>query len=186
MRSRQEAVARVDIEEFLTALGVLLADFQQDERSTDPGKDRSVAYGNLRYQVWANGANTSIGIIYETPGGSTNQINIEFRADSSDFCVPSVAGAGEFVSADRSEILSVVEAHVRDVPHKRMEKLHAYIDSWVEEGRSRREVFERLNQLNYQDLKGGRITHEELAQACHYVVSQLDPLEDPPSHHAVT
>ena len=166
-------MATTEVEEFLGALGVLIAEYQPDDRGVDPGRDTSVGYGNIRFQYWPNGERVNVGLIYETPGGSTNQINIDYRPETRDFSVPHISEPTEVTSADQAEILALIKAHIESIPGKRVERLRAYIDSWVEQCLDRAAIFARLNQLIFQDLKGGRITHSELAQGCHYAVERL-------------
>ncbi len=164
-------VSKQDISEFLRALQYLMAQYQQDERGSDPGRNRSVAYGNVRYQVWEDGGQVNIGIIYETPGGSTNQINIEYDPQTGSFSLPDANGPGDFVASDPEAVIEMVHAHIQQIPEKRMERLREYIDAWHLENVPRIDIFERLNQLMFQDLKGGRITHDELYEACRYTVA---------------
>ncbi|MBD3177106.1 MAG: hypothetical protein GF320_18170 [Armatimonadia bacterium] len=163
------------ISEFLRALQHLMAQYQQDERVIDPGRDKSVAYGNVRYQVWEDGSHINIGIIYETPGGSTNQINIEYNPETREFSMPHATDPGDYVGTEFDEVLEMVHAHIQQIPEKRMERLQDYINAWHSDGVSRPDIFERLNQLIFQDLKGGRITHEELHEACRYAVGAESP-----------
>ncbi len=169
-------VCKRHINEFLQALQHLMMRYQQDERGTDPGRDRCVAFGNVRYQSWEDGGQVNIGIIYETPGGSTNQINIEFVPELGRFSLPHAHEPGDFSSADVQEVLAMVHAHIDQIPEKRMERLKEYINSWHTEAVSRPDIFERLNQLMFADLRGGRITHDELYEACRYAVaSEKEP-----------
>lgn len=166
-------MATPQVEEFLGALGVLIAEYQPDDRGVDPGRDRSIGYGNVRFQYWPDGERINVGLIYETPGGSTNQISIEYRPETKDFSLPNVSEHTDVTSADQAEVLAVVREHIEGIPDKRIERLTAYIDSWVEEGLDRAAIFDRLNQLIFQDLKGGRITHTELAHGCRYAIERL-------------
>lgn len=164
-------VCKEDINAFLRALQVLMAEYQQDERGVDPGLDRSIAYGNVRYQSWEDGGHVNIGIIYETPGGSTNQINIEFDPNTGVFSLPHAHEPGDFHGSAVDGVLEMVHEHIKQIPEKRRERLEEYIDSWHSEDVPRMDIFERLNQLMFQDLRGGRITHGELAEACRYAVA---------------
>lgn len=167
------------IDEFLAALGRLIAGYQHRESSADAETGRDVAYGNLRFQFYTDDPNRiDTGIIYETPGGSTNQISVEYRTNDRVYVLPHAHEDGDFASDDLDAVLATVRAHIEQIPMKRMEKLRSYVDSWIEEGRGRLEIFERLNQLLYQDLKGGRITQCELADACRYVVERLSDRGD--------
>jgi hypothetical protein len=163
------------IEGFLRELGLIMAEYQHAGRNYDSGRDRSIAYGNVRYRKWENSGRITVGIIYETPGGSTNQINIEFEPTTGQYSLPHATRDGDFASLEEADVLSMVRAHAEQIPEKRRERLHAFADCWIEEGRTRAALFDWLNQLLYQDLKGGRITHGELAEACRYVVERTAP-----------
>jgi hypothetical protein len=163
------------MEGFLRELGLLVVEYQQTGRSFDVGRDRSIAYGNVRYRQLGEGSGPlTVGIIYETPGGSTNQINIEYDQTTGVYSLPhSDSSELEFESDDEAAVLEMVRTHVDEIPDKRKQKLHDYVDSKVEEGRPREAIFEWLNDLLHQDLKGGRITHDELAEGCQYVVARM-------------
>ncbi len=167
-----------NIDTFLAQLGSMIAEYHHSDRAGDAGRDRAIAYGNVRYQKWENTGRINIGIIYETPGGSTNQINIEFHGAEGRFAMPQCEGDGQFESTDLDAVLATVRQHVDQIPEKRMEKLRDYVDSWVEEGRTRPAIFEKLNGFLYQELKGGRITHDELNRGCRYVVRAIGDESD--------
>ncbi len=158
------------IEEFLRELGLIIAEYQHSGRNYDAGRDRSIGYGNVRYRKWENGGRVNVGIIYETPGGSTNQINVEYQPETGQYSMPNPEADGDTASTDEAAVLALIRTHIDQIPEKRRERLCAFIDSYVEEGRPRSWIFGRLNELLYQDLKGGRVTHGELADACRYVV----------------
>lgn len=161
------------IDEFLRELGLIIAEYQHSGRNFDAGRDRSIGFGNVRYRKWENSGRINIGIIYETPGGSTNQINIEYQPETGLYGLPHADSEGEFASIEEPAVLAMIRAHIEQIPEKRNERLCAYVDALLEEGRPRSYIFGWLNELLYQDLKGGRVTHGELAEACHYVVNRL-------------
>ena len=66
---------RVTFDEFKERLDSIISGYQRPE-------ERRIAYGNLRheYSEYSRDGNTTVNIavIYETPGGSTTQINITY------------------------------------------------------------------------------------------------------------
>lgn len=158
------------IDEFLRQVGLIVAEYQTPGRNYDPGRDRSIAYGNVRYRKMENAGRVSVGIIYETPGGSTNQINVEVDPVNGRYSIPLPDGEGDLVSDDEEQVLALVREHIEQIPALRRERLEAYVNAKLGEGQGRVAVFQWLNELLYQDLKGGRVTHGELSAMCHYVV----------------
>src|SRR5438874_12301766 len=82
-----------------------------------------VEYGNLRYQtdVWetAEGARiTNLALVYETPGGSTDQINVSFDHRTSLF---SIVDEAEQLTPSVDEVLAHVRPRVASIPEKRRE-----------------------------------------------------------------
>jgi len=136
--------------------------------------ERRIGYGNLRheYSQWRKSADapTNIAIVYETPGGSTTQLNITFDPASRSFSYLSHDLESKVESHDPSEVLHMVEDHVNGIPEKRQRQLQQQIDLWVSQGMSRSELFAQLNRLLQAEFLGGRITTGELQQGIQYAI----------------
>src|SRR5713226_5323182 len=92
-------------DEFMAGLRELISPFA-----------RKVEYGNLRSQAsdWDTGDGpriTNVAIVYETPGGSTDQINISFDHGSSRFSVLDDEGALYETTAP-AEVLDCIRPRV--------------------------------------------------------------------------
>ncbi len=135
-----------------------------------------VTYGNLRFDVsvWSDQGvqNTNIAIVYETPGSSTNQINVTVNE-----------GTGEitFVDQDREirtrnldEVLQFVENAIRTIPQRRLERLWKNVDDWMSQGKTKAEVLAELNRMLRADLLGGTITHTELKASIQYCLRKFN------------
>lgn len=134
-----------------------------------------LAYGNLRKEVseWGGGESrsTNIAIIYETPGGSTNQINVVFHHHTQHFSILDPATGSERELNDLEELFQMLRRYVEDIPLRRREVLQNHIRSWKEEGFTRQQALQSLNLfLQPMNLKGGKITEGELREAARFVV----------------
>lgn len=129
-----------------------------------------VSFGNLRFQTseWAEGDRRyfNIAIVYETPGSSTNQLNI--TVDEMEGELVFVDGENERRTKDLKEAIQFVEEAVRSIPERRLERLRETVRRWAGQGRSRAEVLAELNRLLRADLIGGTITHHELKATIQY------------------
>ncbi|MGQ9520518.1 MAG: hypothetical protein ACUVTP_10600 [Candidatus Fervidibacter sp.] len=129
-----------------------------------------VSFGNLRFQTseWAEGNRCyfNIAIVYETPGSSTNQLNI--TVDEIEGELVFVDGENERRTKDLKEAIQFVEEAVRSIPERRLERLRETVRRWAGQGRSRAEVLAELNRLLRADLIGGTITHHELKATIQY------------------
>lgn len=129
-----------------------------------------VSFGNLRFQTseWSEGDRrfVNIAIVYETPGSSTNQLNI--TVDESEGTMTFIDGESERRTKDIAEVVRFVEEAVRSIPERRLERLRETVRRWAGQGRSRAEVLAELNRLLRADLIGGTITHHELKATIQY------------------
>ncbi len=129
-----------------------------------------VSFGNLRFQTseWAEGDKkyVNIAIVYETPGSSTNQLNI--TVDEAEGILTFVDGEVERRTNNVNEAIQFVEGTIRDIPERRLERLRETVRKWAGQGRSRAEVLAELNKLLRADLIGGTITHHELKETIQY------------------
>ncbi len=129
-----------------------------------------VSFGNLRFQTseWTEGNKkyVNIAIVYETPGSSTNQLNI--TVDEAEGILTFIDGEAERQTKNISEAVQFVEEAVRSIPERRLERLRETVRRWAGQGRSRAEVLAELNRLLRADLIGGTITHHELKATIQY------------------
>ena len=147
--------------------------------------ERRVGHGNLRHECssWRKDGDetTNIAIIYETPGGSTTQLNITHSRRDGTFNYLDRELGDIVVTADGREALEVVHDHVREIPAKRQEQLDKQVDSWMGAGKSKREVFAELNKLLQTEFLGGRVTTNELKASILHAVkvkADSDAVED--------
>jgi hypothetical protein len=133
-----------------------------------------VEYGNLRSQAsdWETGAAariTNVAIVYETPGGSTDQINVSFDHSRGCFSVLDDDGA-EFETAAPEEVLVCIRPRVLGIPAKRLTHLRDEIKRQMDSGTPPAGVVGHLNRLMNSELRGGTITHLEMRDAMTFAV----------------
>lgn len=138
--------------------------------------EHRVNYGNLRKEVseWdsAAGKLTNLALVYETPGGSTDQINVAFHHATGNFSVVDAASEeGELLFSDMTEALRYLRRRIYVIPARRREVLHRQVDGWLDQGRTRGEMFSEVNRLLQSDFRGGSITHAEMQEVIKYIVS---------------
>ncbi len=144
-------------------------------RSCRRPAERRIRYGNLRSEISpssGNGDVTNAAVVYETPGGSTTQINITFDEGR---CIFSYLGedlAETVTCSDPDEVIEMVRRHAHGIPAKRMRALTGTIDLWLSEGKTRREMFVEMNKLLQNEFLGGRITNDELKAGIRHIVQQ--------------
>lgn len=133
-----------------------------------------VTYGNLRYEEreWegSDGKITSFAIVYETPGGSTNQITVTHTYGKGSFTLVSGDLPDELHLHSADEVLKAVEEAIKQIPHKRIERLKATVEQWVASGKSLHELLQEINKLVRSEFKGGSITHQELKIAIQHCI----------------
>lgn len=156
--SAEDASGR--LEEFQKRLDALVHHYQHPHRR--------IGYGNLRreYSDWGGKDNcvTNTAIIYETPGGSTAQINITYDHSSGQFAYLGEQDGQRRVETDCSAVLRHIQSEVRQIPPKRLAALFRQVDTWVDEGMAMGAMFSELNNLLQLEFIGGRITQEELKE----------------------
>ena len=133
-----------------------------------------VEYGNLRAQSsdWDTGEGpriTNIAIVYETPGGSTDQINVSFDHGAACFSVLDDEGA-EYETASPAEALACIRPRVLGIPEKRLGHLQDEIKRQMDSGTPPAGVVGHLNRLMNSELRGGTITHLEMRDAMTFAV----------------
>jgi hypothetical protein len=143
-------------------------------RSYCDNPERRIGHGNLRheYSQWRKQSEspTNIAIVYETPGGSTTQINITYDPATQTFSYLDHDLESRVESHDPGQVLHMIQEHVGDIPEKRQRQLQATIDLWVSQGMSRSELFGQLNRLLQAEFLGGRITTGELQKGIQYAI----------------
>jgi hypothetical protein len=143
------------------------------EALLEPYRHR-VAYGNLRAQTteWNSGGEkmTNLAVVYELPGGSTNQINVSYNHASCRFSFLGLDADAEQVSEDPEQAMAMLRQAVREIPERRLQRLFEDIDRWFGEGKTSHEMFQEINSLMQTDFKGGSLTLQELKAGIHYVL----------------
>ncbi len=137
-----------------------------------------VSFGNLRFQIseWTEGDKryVNIALVYETPGSSTNQLNI--TVDEGEGVLTFIDGETERRTSNVNEAIQFLEEAVRSIPERRLERLRETVRRWAGQGRSRAEVLAELNRLLRADLIGGTITHHELKATIQYCLQLFNVL----------
>ena len=116
---------------------------------------------------------TNIAVIYETPGGSTCQVNVEYDHQSAEFSFLGDALETTVVTNEPQQVLAMVDSHVRSIPRRRLQQLHKQIDSWVAEGKTRSQLFGEFNKLLQTEFLGGRISTSELKEGIRYTLDHF-------------
>ena len=133
-----------------------------------------VPYGNLRFafseSILGDDPATNLAMVYEVPGGSTNQINVIARDDGSEFHFLSPDDHEERITTNADEVAQMLVEVARTVPELRRKRLREEIERWFGEGRSRQDMFVEINKLLQMDFKGGSITHHELKESINYIL----------------
>jgi len=138
-----------------------------------------VEYGNLRSQVsdfedCSNGeCVTNVALVYETPGGSTDQINISYHHSVRQFSVVDEQD-GEVFTDCLEFVFQSIEPRISGIPSKRLETLYAEIRRLIDEGTNTAGLFGHLNRILQSEFKGGGITHLELRDAMTYAVQYMN------------
>ena len=142
-----------------------------------------VEYGNLRSRVSNSdcdaGCTTNVALVYETPGGSTDQINITYCHRTGSFTV--VEEHGEVTSTSVEDVVRSIEPRISGIPQKRLEHLYGEIRRQVDDGSSTAGLFGHLNQMMNSGLRGGTITHLEFKEAMTYAVRYMKSKNGGPS-----
>jgi hypothetical protein len=159
MSSQSQAV----YDRFMTCLREMISPFA--------GK---VEYGNLRSQAsdWDTGEGpriTNIAIVYETPGGSTDQINVSLDHGRGCFSVLDDEGT-EFETAAPDDVLACIRPRILGIPVKRLAHLRDEIKRQMDTGIPPAGVVGHLNRLMNSELRGGTITHLEMRDAMTFAV----------------
>lgn len=139
-------------------------------------EERRIGFGNIRHEYcdWCrDGVNdTNIAVIYETPGGSTTQINVTYNHLTGEFAYLDEDLESQIVTTDPHQVLRYVEDHMREIPGKRLVQIEKTIDAWVSQGKGRSEIFAELNKLLQTEFLGGRVNSNELKHGIQHLVRE--------------
>jgi hypothetical protein len=136
-----------------------------------------VEYGNLRSRIseWDCGSGepiTNVALVYETPGGSTDQINITYYHDSSTFVLVDAA-EGELSTPSIDTVLETIRPRVSGIPGRRREALFDEIRRQIDAGSNTAGVVGHLNRMMQSGLRGGTITLPEMKDAMTFAVQYI-------------
>jgi hypothetical protein len=138
---------------------------------------RRIEYGNLRSRVtdWEadEGVVLNIALVYETPGGSTDQINVTYDCVASEFTM--VDEEGETVTDDPALVLARLTERVQAIPGYRRERLLGEVSRQIGGGISRAGLVGHLNRMLQDQFRGGAITYNELHEAIAHAVRSAAP-----------
>ncbi len=132
-----------------------------------------VAYGNLRAQrsQWTASAEVvNFALVYELPGGSSSQINVEYHAAEGCFRFIDVDTAEERTCHDPEQVLRMLRDSISRIPERRLQRLRDDIQRWFGEGKSSHDMFLEINKLLQTDFKGGTLTNQELKAGIQYIL----------------
>jgi hypothetical protein len=143
-----------------------------------------IDYGNLRAQAseWeaTDGSKvTNIAVVYETPGGSTDQINVSFDHHRLRIHVLDERGE-ERETPHPEEALACIRPVIVAIPVKRAAHLRQEIQRQMDAGASTAGVVGHLNRLLNSELRGGTITHLEMRDAMTFAVQYAKGRQPPP------
>jgi hypothetical protein len=137
-------------------------------------EERRIGFGNIRheYDDWRRGAecDTNVAVIYETPGGSTTQINVTYDHNTGQFQYLDEDLETIITTADLDQVLRFIEEHMRQIPHKRLVQVEMTIEGWRNQGKGRSEIFAELNKLLQTEFLGGRVNAVELKHGIQHLV----------------
>jgi hypothetical protein len=139
--------------------------------------DRRIGYGNLRhsYSSWESGGEccTNIAVIYETPGGSTTQLNYSFDHNTGEFSFLDHDLETPRETADPEQVFNHINEHIATITEKRLTQVRAVVDAWLNEGKDTGQVFAEFNKLLQSEFLGGRINTAELKAGIQHVVARV-------------
>lgn len=135
-----------------------------------------VLFGNLRYEfaswIEERGLVANMAVVYEVPGGSTNQINIVYEQATKMFSFIDLDTHEERVTKSLPEVLNYINDMVQRIPDTRKHRLVEDIDRWAAEGLSQKDLFQKMTKLlQIEDLKGGTITLAEMKIGIAHILS---------------
>jgi len=158
------------------ALAVFEAQLEQLLADRRHPTERRIRYGNIRSEISrhtdGNGTIHNAAVVYETPGGSTTQINVTYDERTGTFSYLDKDLKDTVTTQDPEQVMAMIREHADAIPAKRLEALYSQIDAWMAEGKTRREMFSEMNKLLQTEFLGGRIANEELKAGIQHIVRQ--------------
>jgi hypothetical protein len=135
-----------------------------------------VPYGNLRTEStqWTDDGRETVNlaIVYEVPGGSTNQLNVTHTAPDDTYAYIALDNHDERVTQDLNEVLAMLQEAVSRIPDIRRTRLCEAIDRWAAEGMGQRQLFQQMTTLlQMDDLRGGAITMPEMKEGIAHILA---------------
>lgn len=137
-------------------------------------------YGNLRRQdsTWSEGHQrvANVALVYETPGGSTDQINLTFYFDTGQFVLLDPETHEEITVSDVDVLLQQLESQIQAIPERRLARLRDDVNRWIAQGLTRLAISQELNKYHHSqtEFKGGSITPQELGAALKFAIMRLN------------
>lgn len=146
------------------------------EETIAPFRGR-VDYGNLRLDLgrWEGGANgeiTNIALVYETPGGSTDQINVCFFHRTGQYSLIDT-DQGEIVTMSVDEVIDAISPRITGIPARRQRHLNEEIARQLEAGGDTAGIVGHLNRMMQSGFRGGAITIQEMKAAMTFAVQLM-------------
>ena len=131
-----------------------------------------VGYGNLRARrsQWDGDEVINFALVYELPGGSTSQVNIEYHSGEDCFRFLDPKTTEERCCREPEAVLSMVRDTIGRIPARRLQRLREDIHRWFGQGKSSHDMFLEINKLLQTDFKGGSLTHQELKAGVNYIL----------------
>jgi hypothetical protein len=140
-------------------------------------EERRIGFGNLRHEYcdWCRGDenDTNVAIIYETPGGSTTQLNVAYDHNSGEFLYLADDLESSITTRDPEQAIRYVEEHMRDIPHKRLAQVEKTVETWLSMGKGRSEIIAEFNNMLQTEFLGGRVNTVELKHGIQYLMKSL-------------
>lgn len=136
-----------------------------------------IPYGNLRSELtqWHEEAGLveNLAIVYEVPGGSTNQINVTYFENTGDYVFLALDTHDECCTSSLEQATKMVCDVVARIPAIRKARLLEDIDRWAEQGMGQRDLFQKMNALlQVEDLRGGTITMAEMKHGISHILAR--------------
>ena len=136
-----------------------------------------IPYGNIRseFTQWQEEAGTveNLAIVYEMPGGSTNQINVTHVAETGKFVFLELDTHEECCTASLDMVQCMVKEIIDRIPENRKRRLVEDLDRWAEQGLEQRDLFQKMNSLlQIEDLRGGTITMSEMKHGIAHILAK--------------
>lgn len=137
-------------------------------------EERRIGYGNIRHEYceWCreDEQDTNVAVIYETPGGSTTQLNFSYNHLTGEFSYLATDLESTIYTTDPQQVLAYIEDHMRQIPGKRLVQIEKTIDDWMSQGKGRSEIFAELNKMLQTEFLGGRVNNNELKHGIQHLV----------------